>query len=38
VVPVPRIMTLMDSMLAKNPKYLCLNKLAFDKGYSWAQK
>jgi len=37
VVPVPRIMALMDRMLAKNPKYLRLNKLAFDKGYAWAQ-
>jgi 2-oxoglutarate ferredoxin oxidoreductase subunit gamma len=38
VVSVPGIMKLMDSMLAKNPKYLQLNKLAFDKGYSWGQK
>ena len=38
VVSVPGIMALMESMLARNQKYLHLNKLAFEKGHAWAQR
>jgi 2-oxoglutarate ferredoxin oxidoreductase subunit gamma len=36
IVSVPGIMALMESTLARNQKYLRLNKLAFERGYSWA--
>lgn len=38
VVPVERILSLMEKAFARNQKYLHLNRLAFDKGYARAGK